>query len=216
MSSRHSLCACAGMDIPAILFDISPYRGSTYGAVIVKFGVGQAIKRVEDQVLVTGQGEYTDDVPADGAAFAYVLRSPHANAKIEGIDIADALAAPGVLTILTGKDVEAEDLGDMPCNVPMQNRDGSDRGNTPHPILAKTQVRHVGDPVALVVAETLDAARDASEMIIVDYNELPSVVDTEGAAKDGAAQIWDDIPNNVIFDWQKGDEDAAAAALAKA
>ncbi len=182
----------------------------------MKFGVGQAIKRVEDQVLVTGQGRYTDDVAVEDAAYAYVLRSPHAHAEIRGIDIADAKEMSGVLTILTGADVESDGLGDMPCNIPMKNRDGSDRANTPHPILAKDRVRYVGDPVALVVAETLQQARDAAETIAVDYAELPSVVDTEGAAEDGAPLVWDEAKNNIIFDWEDGDQAAVDKAMAAA
>ncbi len=183
---------------------------------MTKFGVGQAIKRVEDQTLVTGGGRYTDDVNIDGQAYAYILRSPHAHARIRSIDTGEAVAAPGVLTVLTGADVAADGLGGMPCNIAMKSRDGSDRADTPHPILAQEKVRYGGDPVALVVAETLNQARDAAELIMVDYEELDPSVDTWGATQPGAARVWDHIPDNTAFDWEKGDQDGAEAALAKA
>src|SRR5690606_25301733 len=107
---------------------------------------------------------------------AFVLRSPHANALIRSIEVADAKAAPGVLAVLTVADADADGLGDIPCLVPVKNRDGSSRADTPRPVLARGQVRHVGDPVALVVAETLAQARDAAELIAVDYDEQPAVV----------------------------------------
>ena len=146
---------------------------------MTKFGVGQAAARIEDRVLVTGAGAYTDDSSIDGQAWAHVLRSPHAHARILGIDIADALVSPGVVGILTGADVTADGLGDLPCMIPVENRDGSQRPDTPYGILAKDRVRHVGHPVALVVAETPAQARDAAERIAVDYEELPATVHTE-------------------------------------
>src|SRR5262245_14139131 len=121
----------------------------------MKFGVGQPVRRFEDLTLITGRGLYTDDIRLDGAAHAYVLRSPVAHADLRGVDAAAARAMPGVLLILTGEDVVAEGLGDLPCVVPLPNRDGSQRHDTPRPALTVGKVRHVGQPVALVVAETL-------------------------------------------------------------
>ncbi|MEO9901823.1 xanthine dehydrogenase family protein molybdopterin-binding subunit [Nisaea sp.] len=183
---------------------------------MVKFGIGQAIKRVEDQRLLTGQGNYTDDVTPDGTARAFILRSPYAHARIKGIDTADAEAMPGVIAILTNKHVKEDGLGDLPSLAPAPNKDGSARADTPRPILEGDTVRHVGTPVAMVIAETLDQARDAAELIDVDYEPLQSATDTEGAAKPGAAQLYDHIPNNICFDWQKGDLETAEAAFTRA
>jgi carbon-monoxide dehydrogenase large subunit len=184
---------------------------------MAKFGIGQSIRRVEDPRLLTGGGRYTDDTRlAGGAARAYVLRSPHAHAAIRGIDAAAAKKAPGVLAVLTYADVKAAGFGDLPCLVPLANRDGSQRGDTSRPMLANGRVRHVGDPVAFVVAETLEQAKDAAEQINVDYDVIPSVTDTWGAAQPGAPQIWDAIKGNIVFDWEMGDAKATDAAFAKA
>jgi carbon-monoxide dehydrogenase large subunit len=182
----------------------------------MKFGVGQAVTRLEDQALITGGGRYTDDVSVPGQAYAYVLRSPHAHARIAGVDTARARSAAGVIAIFTGADVERDGLGLMPCIIPMKSRDGAPRHDTPRPLLAKERVRHVGDPVALVVAETLNQARDAAEAIEVEYEDLPPAVDTYAAAQPGAAQVWDGIPGNIVFDWEKGDRAAVQAALSAA
>jgi carbon-monoxide dehydrogenase large subunit len=181
-----------------------------------QFGIGQSVTRIEDLRLLTGSGKYTDDVQLENESHAFVLRSPHAHAEIKSMDIAAAKAAPGVLLILTGDDVKADDLGPMPCMFPVTNIDGSDRGETYRPLLAQDKVRHVGQPVAFVVAETLEQARDAAELIEVDYALLPSATNTYTAALDGAAQLYDDIPNNVCFDWGKGQQEETEAAFAKA
>ncbi len=184
---------------------------------MTKFGIGQSTTRVEDPRLLTGGGRYTDDTRLEGkAARAYVLRSPHAHAAIRKLDTAAAKAAPGVLVVLTGDDVKAAGFGDLPCLVPLQNRDGSMRGDTKRPMLAQGRVRHVGDPVALVVAETLEQAKDAAELIEVDYDPLPAVVDTFGAAEKGAPQIWDEIKGNECFDWEMGNRAGTDAAFAQA
>ncbi len=182
----------------------------------MKFGVGQAVKRLEDQALITGGGRFTDDFSFPNQAYASILRSPHAHARIVRLDTRKAAKARGVLAVLTGADVEADGLGLMPCMIPMTSRDGKPRYDTPHPVLAKDRVRHIGDPVALVVAETLHEARDAVESIEVEYEELPHAVDTYAAAQPGAPMVWDHIPNNVAFDWEKGDRAGVEAALAKA
>ena len=184
----------------------------------MKFGVGQPVKRFEDATLITGQGRYTDDIELPNMGKAYVLRSPVAHAKIGSIDTAAAKGMPGVLLVLTGKDVVADGLGDVPCHAPLNNRDGSPRHDTPRPVLAVDKVRHVGDPVALVVAETLLQAQDAAEAITIDYEELPAVVDARAALEPGAPQIFDAIPGNLVFDWDNDMCDFAAtdAAFAKA
>ena len=184
---------------------------------MAKFGIGQSIRRVEDPRLLTGGGRYTDDTKLGApAARAYVLRSPHAHADIRKIDTAAARKAPGVLLVFTGEDVKKADFGDVPCLVPLENRDGSPRGETPRPMLAQGRVRHVGDPVALVVAETLEQAKDAAELIEVDYAARPHVVGTYEAAQPGAPLVHDNIKNNIVFDWQMGDQAATEAAFAKA
>ncbi|HJQ60653.1 MAG TPA: xanthine dehydrogenase family protein molybdopterin-binding subunit [Vineibacter sp.] len=184
---------------------------------MTKFGIGQSTRRVEDPRLLTGGGRYTDDTQLPGkAARAYVLRSPHAHAVIRRIDVAAAKQAPGVLLVLTGADVKAADLGDLPCLVELPNRDGTARADTQRPMLAQGKVRHVGDPVALVVAETLEQAKDAAELIEIDYEPQPSVVDTHGAAQKGAPLVWDHIKGNEAFDWEMGNQAATDAAFAKA
>jgi aerobic carbon-monoxide dehydrogenase large subunit len=184
---------------------------------MAKFGIGDSVRRVEDPRLLTGGGRYTDDTKlAAPAARLYVLRSPHAHADIRSIDTTAARKAPGVLLVLTGDDVKKAGFGDVPCLVPLANRDGTPRGETPRPMLAQGRVRHVGDPVALVVAETLEQAKDASELIEVDYAARPHVVGTYEAAQPGAPLVHDGIKDNIVFDWEMGDRAATEAAFAKA
>eukprot|EP01036_Dinobryon_divergens_P051382 gene51382-68774_t len=184
---------------------------------MAKFGIGQSVRRVEDPRLLTGGGRYTDDTKLSGpAARAYVLRSPHAHADIRSIDTAAAKKAAGVLLVLTGDDVKAAGYGDLPCLVPVTNRDGTPRGETPRPMLAQGRVRHVGDPVALVVAETLEQAKDAAELIEVDYEARPHTVGTFESAQPGAPLVHDHIKGNLVFDWEMGDRARTEAAFAKA
>ena len=143
-----------------------------------KFALGQSVTRLEDDKLLKGAGRYTDDFPLAGALHAYVLRSPHAHARILKIDFSEAIKSPGVKAILTGKDVEADGLGDIPCLIPVVNLDGTNRRETPRSLLAKHTVRHVGDPVALVIATTLSEAKDAAEKVEVDYEPLSATADT--------------------------------------
>src|ERR1041385_3702573 len=184
----------------------------------MKFGVGQPVRRFEDQSLITGTGRYTDDIHLDKAAQAYVVRARVAHANIRKIDTAAARNMPGVLLVLTGEDVKADGLGDVPCHAPLNNRDGSPRHDTPRPALAVGKVRHLGQPVALVVAETLTQAQDAAEAIEVDYETLPAVADARAAMENGAPQLFDGIPNNIVFDWDNDTSDFTAtdAAFAKA
>jgi carbon-monoxide dehydrogenase large subunit len=184
---------------------------------MAKFGIGQSVRRLEDPRLLTGGGRYTDDTRLDApAARAYVLRSPHAHADIRRIDVSAAKTASGVLLVLTGEDVKQAGFGDVPCIVPLENRDGSQRADTPRPMLAQSRVRHVGDPVALVVAETLEQAKDAAELIEVDYEPRPHVVGTFEAAQTGAPLVHDHIENNIAFDWEMGDRAKTEAAFATA
>ena len=177
-----------------------------------KFGIGQPVRRVEDQRFITGNGRYTDDINQPGQAYGYVLRSPTAHARIARIDTAAAEAAPGVLLVVTAAEYDAS----IPCLIPMQNRDGTDRADPRHPVLCKDEVNYVGDRVAFVVAETRMRAKDAAELIEVEYEDLPSVADTAGALAKGAGQVHPEAPGNLAFDWHFGDEAATDAALAKA
>ncbi|NKE43732.1 xanthine dehydrogenase family protein molybdopterin-binding subunit [Roseomonas frigidaquae] len=183
---------------------------------MAKFGLSQSVRRVEDPRLLTGRGEYTDDLAMPGQAHAIVLRSPQAHATITRIDTAAALALPGVLAVLTAADLKAEGIGELPCLIPMKNRDGTPRGNTPRPALADGVVRHVGDPVAFIVAETPQAARDAAEAVEVEYDALPAATDLATAWEPGQPAVWPDIANNVVFDWEAGDKAKADAAFARA
>jgi carbon-monoxide dehydrogenase large subunit len=184
----------------------------------MKFGIGQPVRRHEDLRLITGNGRYTDDITLPNMVHAFVLRSPMAHARIARVDATAARAMPGVLLVLTGEDVQADGLGDVPCTAPLTSRDGKPRHDTPRPVLAVDTVRHAGQPVALVVAETLANARDAAEAIAVDYDALPAVTDAAEAVKPGAPQLFEHIPANIVFDWDNDLGDAAAtdAAFARA
>ncbi|HQT83690.1 MULTISPECIES: xanthine dehydrogenase family protein molybdopterin-binding subunit [Acidiphilium] len=183
---------------------------------MVKFGVAQPVKRVEDSRLLRGAGQYTDDVPADGALIVQVVRSPHAAATITAIDVAAARAMPGVVGVFTGADLAADGIGAIPCMVPIKNQDGSPRAQADRPVLAGDAVRHVGEAVAFVVAETAQAARDAAEAVDITYDMKQSVTNLATAMDAGVAQVWDDAPHNQVFDWAVGDAAAVDALFAKA
>ena len=183
---------------------------------MMKFGIGQPVPRTEDARLLTGGGRYTDDVTLPGQAHAVFVRSPYAHAVIRGIDGADAAGQPGVLGVFTVDDLEADGIRPIPCQAALKQRDGSPYAAPPRPALAKGRVRHVGDPVAVVVAETPEAARDAAELVMVDYDDLPSVTGTAEALEPGRPLVWDEAPGNLCFDWEQGDEAAVDAALSKA
>ncbi len=186
----------------------------------MKFGMGQPVPRVEDKRLLTGGGRYTDDINLPNQAWAQVLRSPHANARIAAIDTEAARAAPGVVAVLTGADVAADGLGHLPCLVPLllplKRTGGAPMYVPPRPLLVADQARFVGDYVALVVAESREAARDAAELVAVDYEPLPAVVETGKAGAPGAPSIWPEAPDNVSFVFAGGDRAAVDAAFAKA
>lgn len=180
------------------------------------YGIGQPVLRMEDPRFLKGEGRYIDDVTISGMAYGYVLRSPHAHAQLIGVETGQARAMPGVLAVFTGDELAAEGLGPLPCGQQIQSRDGTPQKTPDRPILAQGYVRHVGEPVAFVVAETLAQARDAAECIIASYRPLTPVIDAEAALKPGAPQLFDSISNNLSFDWEKGDGAATDAALAAA
>ena len=181
-----------------------------------KFGLAQPVRRVEDPRLLKGAGRYTDDIVLPGMLIGVVLRSPHAAATIFAIDTAAAKAMPGVKAVYTSADLNADGIGGLPCAVPMTNRDGSAGAMPPHPVLADGVVRHVGDPVAFIVADTAKQARDAAEAIEVEYDILPSTTDLATATDLGMARVWPDVANNQVFDWEIGDKAATEAQFAKA
>jgi carbon-monoxide dehydrogenase large subunit len=182
---------------------------------LTKFGIGQPVPRLEDPRFITGRGRYVDDIDMPHQCHGVLVMSPHAHARIKRIDTAAAKAAPGVLAVLTGADVEADKIGSL---VPIMPEDmGGPKGyRTLRPILSSGKVRAVGDRVAFVVAETLQQARDAAELIAVDYEPLPAVVSLEDAVKPGAPVIWDGAPNNVAVTLMMGDKAATDAAFAGA
>jgi len=173
---------------------------------MTKFGMAQPVRRIEDPRLLIGDGRYTDDISLPGETFGVVLRSPHAAAHILSVDTSAAKAMPGVLAVITGADLQADGIGGLPCAIPLNNRDGSKRADVSHPVLAIQQVRHVGDPVVFIVAETHQAGRDALEAVMVDYDLLPSVTDLGAAMDAGQPQVWDSVPSNRCFDWETGDK----------
>ena len=179
-----------------------------------KFGVGQPIRRVEDWRLLTGGGRYGDDLQPEHCLQAVVLRSPHAHAAFTIEDVAAAKAMPGVHLVLTAADIAH--LGMMKCKAPLPNGDGTQNYIAHTPILAVQEVKHVGDGVAFVVADTVEQARDAAEAIVVEYRVKPAVVGMKAALADGAPIVWDGKGRNVVFDTAMGDKAAVDAAFVKA
>jgi carbon-monoxide dehydrogenase large subunit len=180
----------------------------------MKFGVGQAVKRVEDVRFITGRGKYTSDYAPEGALHAVFLRSPHAHAGFSFGDLETARAMPGVKAIYVASDFEA--LGDLPCLAPMPNSDKSTTPLKPYPVLATEAVDHVGDPVAMVIAETDRQARDAVEALAIEWNPLPAAVDMREAIAKGAPQVYSEAPNNVAYDAHIGDKAKTDAVFAEA
>ena len=178
--------------------------------------IGAPVRRLEDYRFITGQGTYTDDINRTGQLYAYILRSPHANARITGIDTSVAASAPGVVAVYTGKDMAADTVGGLPCGWQIHSKDGSPMVEPPHPPLVTDRVRHVGDQLAAVIAESLGQARDAAELIQVDYVEEPAAIDPVAALQSGAPQVHPEAPGNLCYDWHLGDLTAVEAAFAKA
>jgi len=191
-------------------------------------GIGASVVRREDRRFLLGKGRYTDDIQLPEQSWAVFVRSPHAHAALRSIDASRALAAPGVLAVLTGDDVAADGLGGIPCGWQIKNKDGSNMVEPPHPALAQGKVRHAGDPVAMVVAETRAQAKAAAQLVDVDYQPLPAVAHLREAAASHPLQtssgthqpavplVWDEAPGNVCFDWHLGDAAATDAAFAAA
>jgi carbon-monoxide dehydrogenase large subunit len=176
-------------------------------------GVGASVRRKEDFRFITGRGQYTDDIARPGQVYAAFVRSPHAHAAINHVDASAAAAMPGVLAVLTGVDFAADKLGNLVCGWMIHSKDGSPLKMAPHPALANGKVCYVGEPVAVVIAESLAQARDAAEKVEVDYGVLPAVVDPATAQAAGAPQIHDIAPKNTIFEWHLGDAQATDVAL---
>jgi carbon-monoxide dehydrogenase large subunit len=179
-------------------------------------GIGAAVRRKEDYRFLTGTGSYTDDINRPGQLYAHIVRSPHAHARIRSIDTAAAKAAAGVVAVYTGADMANDGVGGLPCGWQVHSKDGKPMAEPPHPPLATERVRHVGDQVAVVVATSRDLAKDAAELIEVDYEELPAVITLDAATKPGAPLVWADAPGNLCYDWELGDRAATDQAFAKA
>jgi carbon-monoxide dehydrogenase large subunit len=196
--------------------DYSPSASVENAVALQKFGVGQPVLRKEDDTLVRGKGKYTDDFDLPGQAYAWIVRSSHAHGIIKGIDTSAAKAMPGVLGVWTGTDLASAGYGPYTCGLPLKNRDGTPLLQTNRTALMSDKVRYVGDPVAFVVAETLAQARDAAEAVVLDIEPLPAVTSAEEAARPGAPQLYDHIPNNVALDYHYGDTAKVEAAFANA
>jgi aerobic carbon-monoxide dehydrogenase large subunit len=187
-------------------------------------GIGKPVRRREDARLLTGAGRFADDASLPGQAYAFLLRSPHAHARIASIDVAAAEGAPGVLAVLTGSDADKDGLQPIPHRpvpanpheVPLKSRDGSPFFIAPHPVLASGKVRYVGEPVALLIAETLSHAMDAAERVTVVYEPLPAVTRSAGALAPGAPLVWEENGANLCVDSEAGNKAATDAAFARA
>ena len=181
-----------------------------------EFGIGQPLSRFEDRRLLKGAGRYIDDVSLPGQAYACLLRSPHANARLARVDVTAAKAAPGVLGVFTEADLAADGLGQNEPNIPRKRPDGSPMFWRAHPGLARGVVRYVGDPIVMVVAESLEQAKDAAELIEVEYEVLPAVTATAAATQGGSAAVWPECPDNVSHVFEIGDRAATEAGFSRA
>ncbi|TCZ54289.1 xanthine dehydrogenase family protein molybdopterin-binding subunit [Roseicella aquatilis] len=182
----------------------------------LKFGVGQPVPRNEDPILLQGRGRYTDDISLPGQLHAAMVRSPYAHGVIRGIDTAAAREVPGVVAVFTGADLEGHGYGSLRCVLPLKNADGTPLRNIERPALALDKVRFVGDPVAFVVAESRDAAKDGAEAVYIDIDVLPAVTLASEAAAPGAPQLYDHIPGNDVLDFHHGDAAKVAEAFGRA
>src|ERR1700686_4376378 len=179
-------------------------------------GIGARVVRKEDKRFITGKGRYVDDIRLHGMTYAAFVRSPHAHAKVKGIDSSEAIKMPGVVDVLTGQQIVDDKIGNLICGWMIHSKDGSPMKMGGWPAMAPETVRFVGQAVAVVIAETRNQARDAAEAVAVDYEALPAVVDMRDAVASGAPQLHPEAPGNVIFDWTIGDEAATAAAFKSA
>jgi carbon-monoxide dehydrogenase large subunit len=179
-------------------------------------GIGAAVRRKEDARFLSGHGNYTDDINRPGQLYAYIRRSDRPHAKIVRIDASEAAKAKGVAAIFTGADMAADNIGGLPCGWQIHSKDGSPMKEPPHPVIAVGKVRHVGDPVAVAIAESRQAAKDAAEAIVIDYEDLSAVASVRDAIAPGASMVHDDAPGNLCYDWHIGDKAVVDAAFAKA
>jgi len=183
---------------------------------MIENGIGAAVRRKEDYRFVTGNGRYTDDINLRNQTYAYIIRSPYAHANILSIDASEALAIKGVVAVFTGADMAATGVGGIPCAWGINNKDGSAMAEPVHPPIVPDTARHVGDQVAVLIAETRELAKDAAEFVFVDYEELPAVASSRSAIAADAPQVWEEAPGNVCFDWEIGDSAAVDEAFARA
>ncbi|MBN9081181.1 MAG: hypothetical protein BGP04_23145 [Rhizobiales bacterium 62-17] len=178
-----------------------------------QYGIGQPVRRKEDVRLLTGKGQYTDDINIDGQAWAAFVRSSHANAKINGIDATDALALPGVVAVYTGFDLDAAGIGTLPSEADYKNRDGSSMHKPDRKIMPTEQTRFVGEVLAIVIAETGALAREAADLVQIDFDPLPAIASTAHALDDDAPKVWPEFGTNLIVHWEYGDEAEVEAKL---
>ena len=179
-------------------------------------GIGASVKRKEDHRFLSGRGNYTDDINRPGQLHAVIRRSDRPHAKLLGVNTAAAAAAPGVVAVYTGADLDADGIGGVPCGWQIHNKDGSPMAEPKHPVLAVGRVRHVGDPVAVVIAETRQQAKNAAELITIEYEDLPAIAAVRDAVASGAVAVHDDAPGNICYDWHIGDKAAVDQAFAGA
>ena len=177
-------------------------------------GIGASVRRKEDLRFISGRGNYTDDINRPNQTYAVFRRSDRPHATIVSLNTAAAKAAPGVVAVYTAEDLAA--IGGLPCGWQIHNKDGSPMAEPKHPVLAEGKVRHVGDPFAVVIAETKQQARDAAELIEIELQDLPSTATVTDALKPGAGQVHENAPGNICYDWHIGDKEATEAAFAKA
>ena len=183
---------------------------------MIENGIGASVRRKEDIRFLTGKGNYTDDVNVIGQTYAYFVRSPHAHATINSIDTSVASLSDGVIAVFTGDDLAADGIGPLICGVNVTGDDGEPHKAPAHPALAQGKVNYVGDHVAVVIAETLDQAKDAAEKVEVDYGILAAVTDTATASDDAQQQIHAEAPNNICYNWPFGEKEAVNDAFSSA
>ena len=179
-------------------------------------GIGASVVRKEDRRFITGKGRYVDDIKLVGLTFAHFIRSPHAHARVKGIDVSEAMKMPGVIAVLNGQQLVDDKVGNLICGWAITSKDGSPMKMGAWPAMAPETVRFVGQAVAVVIAKTKNQARDAAEAVVVNYEELPAVPDIKAAIKPGAPQLHPEAPGNVVYDWHIGDETATKAAFGQA
>jgi len=179
-------------------------------------GIGASVRRKEDHRFLAGRGNYTDDINRPGQLYAVIRRADRPHAKLLSIDTTAAAAAPGVVAVYTGADMQADGVGGVPCGWQIHNKDGTPMAEPPHPVLATGKVRHVGDPVAVVIAASRQEAKNAAELLSIDYEDLPAIAAVRDAVAPGAPLVHDDAPGNVCFDWHIGDKAIVDAAFAQA